>query len=312
MRHMSSLSTPSTPAMVVACLAIFLAGCAASGGIPTPRPLPTRTDAPPAAEPTATPSEPLTEEFPYDSFADPITIDNPWLPLAPGTQWTWEGQTVEDDEAVPHAVVMTVTDMVKVIDGVTTVVVLDQDFADGQLVEAEIVFVAQDDAGNIWHLGQYPEEYEDGQFVDAPGWIAGREDALAGFWMTADPAPGKRSYSQGWGPAVDWTDRGRTIELGIEDCVAYGCFEDVLVIEEWALDEPLARQLKFYARDVGNIRVDWSGDAGQEQETLELVELRTLEGDELAQVRRMALDLEARAYEIMSEIYGDTDPMQER
>jgi hypothetical protein len=130
--------------------------------------------------------------------------------------------------------------------------------------------------------------------------------------MTADPQVGERSYSQGWGPAVDWTDRGRAVELGIQDCVAFGCYDDVLVIEEWALDQPLARQLKFYGRGVGNIRVDWSGNANQEQETLELVEYRTLDPDELAEVRQHALDLEARAYEIRSEIYGDTEPMSPR
>jgi hypothetical protein len=298
--------------LLVTPVAIILSACAVSAAIPTPRPAPSETPGPPSAEPVASPSEPLTETFPYDAFADPTTIDNEWLPLIPGTQWTWEGQTVEDDEAVPHSVVMAVTDMVKVIDGITTVVVLDQDFADGQLVEAEIVFVAQDDEGNIWHLGQYPEEYEDGVFVDAPGWIAGKQNSLAGYWMTADPQVGKRSYSQGWGPAVDWTDRGRAVELGIQDCVAFGCYDDVLVIEEWALDQPLARQLKFYGRGVGNIRVDWSGNANQEQETLELVEYRTLDPDELAEVRQHALDLEARAYEIRSEIYGDTEPMSPR
>ena len=109
---------------------------------------------------------------------------------------------------------------------------------------------------------------------------------------------------------MGWTDRGRTIELGIEDCVAWGCFDDVLVIEEWALDEPLARQLKFYARGVGNIRVDWSGSADQEQETLELVGFRRVNPDELAEAHRQALALEARAYEIRQDIYGDTAPME--
>jgi len=297
-------------ATVLVSLAISMAACAAPASVLTPMPAPSDAAQSPQIEPVPSPSEPLTEEFPYGSFTDPTTIDNQWLPIIPGTQWTWEGETVEDGEAHPHSVVMAVTDMTKEIDGVLTRVVLDQDFADGQLVEAEIVFVAQDDEGNIWHLGQYPEEYEDGKFVAAPGWIAGQEDALAGYWMTADPHVGKRSYSQGWGPAVDWTDRGRVVEEGLSECVAHGCFDDVLVIEEWALDEPLARQLKFYAPGVGNTRVDWSGSADQEQETLELTEYRALEPDELAEVRRHALELEARAYDIIAEIYGNTAPMR--
>lgn len=309
---MRARSLPLPAVIGTALLALAVAACGPVADVPTPQPARSEAPAPSVAEATPSPSEPLTETFPYGSFADPLTIDNEWLPLAPGTQWTWEGETVADGEVVPHSVVMAVTDMTKVIDGVPTVVVLDQDFADGELVEAEIVFVAQDDEGNIWHLGQYPEEYEDGEFVDAPGWIAGQQDALAGFWMTADPHVGKRSYSQGWGPAVEWTDRGVVIEEGLSQCVAAGCFEEVLVIEEWALDEPLARQLKFYARGVGNILVDWSGSAEQEQETLELVEFRTLEPDEMSAVRRHAMRLEERAYDIRSEIYGHTEPMQPR
>jgi hypothetical protein len=27
----------------------------------------------------------------------------------------------------------------------------------------------------VWHLGEYPEEYENGKFVKAPAWLAGFE-----------------------------------------------------------------------------------------------------------------------------------------
>ena len=262
----------------------------------------------PSSGPSA--SQSLTEEFPYGEFDDPTTIDNPWLPLTPGTQWVWEGETVSEDETLAHRVVFTVTDLTKVVDGVQGVVGYDQDYSDGELVEAEIVFLAQDNAGAVWHLGQYPEEYEGGEFVKAPGWIAGVQGALAGYWMTADPHVGKPSYSQGWGPEVDWTDRGLVIEEGVEDCVPVDCYTDVIVIEEWALDEPEAKQLKYYALGVGNIRVGWSGSAQQEQETLELVEFGQLSADELAEARDAALALEERAYENLPEVYGGTEPME--
>lgn len=297
-RHLRARRTVASVALL--CGAVVMSGCAriqegVAGGTP-------------AAAPSE--SQPLTEEFPYGQFDDPTTIDNPWLPLVPGTQWVWEGETIADDETLAHRVVFTVTDMTKVIDGVEAVVGYDQDFSDGELVEAEIVFLAQDDEGAVWHLGQYPEEYEEGEFVAAPGWIAGVQGALAGYWMTADPQQGKPSYSQGWGPEVDWTDRGQVIEVGVEDCVPVDCYEDVIVIEEWALDEPDARQLKYYAQGVGNIRVGWSGSEDQEQETLELVEFGPLDANELEDARDAALALESRAYEILAEVYGDTEPME--
>jgi len=259
---------------------------------------------------SASASQALTEEFPRGSFADPTTIDNPWLPLTPGTRWVWEGLTVAEGESTPHRVVFVVTDLTKVIDGVNAVVGYDQDYSDGELVEAEIVFLAQDNEGGVWHMGQYPEEYENGEFVAAPGWIAGVHDAKAGYWMTADPQLGKPSYSQGWGPEVDWTDRGLVREVGVEDCVRVDCFQDVLVIEEWTLDEPEAKQLKYYARGVGNIRVGWSGSEQQEQETLELVEFGQLSEGDLEEARAEAMALEERAYEIQPEVYGGTEPME--
>lgn len=258
----------------------------------------------------ASASQSLTEVFPYDSFDDPTTIENQWLPLVPGTQWTWEGMTVADGESVPHRIVLTITDMTKVIDGVESVVAYDEDYSDNELVEAEIFFLAQDSEGNVWRMGEYPEEYEAGEFVDAPAWLAGAQGALAGYMMTANPQLDDRSYAQGWGPEVGWADRGQVVEVGAEDCVDFGCYENVLVIEEWALDEPDARQLKYYAPGVGNIRVGWSGSAEQEQETLELTAYGLLDADALADVRAAALALEEHAYEIRPEVFGDTEPMQ--
>ena len=56
-------------------------------------------------------------------------------------------------------------------------------------------------------------------------------------------------------------------KLGQETCVAAGCYKDVLVTDEFALDEPEARQLKYYAPGVGNVRVDWM-ERDEEKEVL--------------------------------------------
>src|SRR6266511_6231049 len=51
------------------------------------------------------------------------TVDNAFFPLTPGTKWVLKGTV--DGEA--HTVVTTVTNLTKVIDGVTSAVVLDED-----------------------------------------------------------------------------------------------------------------------------------------------------------------------------------------
>ncbi len=125
--------------------------------------------------------------------------------------------------------------------------------------------------------------------------------------MKAAPQLNTPSYFQGWAPEVEWSDYGKVDELGIETCVATDCYEDVLVIAESSLDEEGAYQLKYYASGVGNVRVGWRGeDASQEE--LELVEFTQLSPEEMSEARDAALALEAHAYEVSDDLYGETEP----
>jgi len=251
------------------------------------------------------------EDFNPKNFDRPTIIDNEWMPMKPGTRFTYKGTTIEDDgTAVPHRVVITVTDLTKVIAGIRTVVSWDQDYSGGELVEAELAFFAQDNDGNVWRMGEYPEEYEDGKFVAAPAWIHGFEDARAGIGMKAKPQPGTPSYSQGWGPAVKWTDRGQVDQVGQKTCVPVKCYEDVLVIAETSQAEPDAQQLKYWARGVGNVRVGWRGQGEKTKETLELVKVEQLGPAALAKARAEALKLEKSAYKVSKNVYAQTAPAQ--
>lgn len=263
-----------------------------------------------AQEGDASTDEQPYEDFDYDNFDNPTIIDNEWFPLQPGMQYIYEGSTDEDGESIPHRVITTVTDLTKEIDGVRTVVIWDQDFSDDELVETEIAFFAQDNDGNVWRMGEYPEEYEEGELVDAPVWIAGQEDAFAGIAMWAEPQLDTPSYSQGWAPEVEFTDRGQVYEMGQQTCVAFDCYEDVLVIDEFNPEEPNAYQQKYYASGVGLVRVGWRGEDAQ-QEELELVDLVELDEEALAEARAAAMALEARAYEMSPDAYGHTEPAEQ-
>ncbi len=156
-------------------------------------------EAAPAAEDPAEVDFEDFEDFDPAMFDDSTNIDNQWLPLQAGSQWIFEGSTDEDGERIDHRIEFSVTDLVKEVAGVQTAVAMIKDFADGELVEAEIAFYAQDKTGNVWYLGEYPEEYEDGEFVEAPAWIAGEEGALAGVKMWAQPRMGTRQLRPGMG-----------------------------------------------------------------------------------------------------------------
>ena len=279
----------------------------ATAGSKTPADATAGSETPAEATTGGETPEKLFEEFDHDNFDRSTNIDNEWFPLQPGTQLVYEGFTKEGGESVPHRVVFTVTDLTKVVDGVSTVVAWDQDYSAGELVETELAFFAQDNDGNVWRLGEYPEEYENGKFVNAPAWIAGFENARAGISMKAEPRLGAPSYAQGWAPAVNWTDRARVDQIGQQICVPFDCYGNVVLIEESSREEPDAFQLKYYARGVGNVRVGWRGEDAQ-QETLELVDVVQLSPEALAEVRVKVLELEKRAYEISKHLYGQTPP----
>ena len=255
--------------------------------------------------------QPKLEAFDAATFRQSIPIVNEWMPLKPGTRFTYEGTTIEDDgTAVPHRFVVNVTDLTKVIGGVRAAVTWDLDYSDGELVEAELAFYAQDSSGTVWYMGEYPEEYDEGKFVAAVPWIHGLDQAQAGIMMPAKPQVGTPSYAEGWGPAVDWTDRGQVDQTGQKVCVPVRCYDDVLVIAETSESEQDAQQLKYYARGVGNIRVGWRGAGEKTRETLELVRIEQLSAAEFGAVREKALALERSAYQRSKSVYGRTPPVE--
>jgi hypothetical protein len=240
-----------------------------------------------------------------------VIIDNPWFPMPPGTQFVYRGSTVEGNKRVRHRTRFTVTDLTKVVDGVRTVIVWDRDYSGGELVETELAMFAQDTAGNIWHFGQYPEEYENGRFVRAPAWVAGYEGAKTGLTIKADPQLESPAYSQGYAPPpINWIDRARVYQMGQQTCVPFGCYENVLVTEEFELDKPGAFQLKFYASGVGNVRVGWRGRNEDEQETLVLVDVIQLDAAALAKIRAGALELDSNGYRRAEGSWGNTPPAE--
>lgn len=252
------------------------------------------------------------EDFDANNFANPANIDNTYLPMKPGMRYTYEGSTVEDDgTVVPHKVVINVTDMTKMIGGVRSLTTWDLDYSDGELVEAELAFFAQDNDGNVWRMGEYPEEYDEGKFITAPTWIHGHEEARAGIMMQGKPQLGTPSYAQGWGPAVAWTDRGQVDQMGVETKVPAGQYKDVLVIAETSAAEPEAQQLKYYAPDVGNVYVGWRGAGEKTKEVLELTKVEQLDAKAMDEVRAAALKMEKHAYEVSKNVYAHTPPLEQ-
>jgi len=248
---------------------------------------------------------PVTEkDFAAKNFsARSTTVDNRFLPLVPGQQFTLTGTTT----AGKHEVVFTVTNVTKWVDHVRTVVLWDRDFQDGVLAEEELAFMAQDDAGNVWSLGEYPEEHADDGTISAPRtWLGGHLGAVPGVLMRADPKTGTSSYLQGLAPAVQFIDEAVVSQTGQTACVPTGCYTGVLVVDEWNPQAQPAdgHQFKYHAPGLGVVQI--VGKGGTEQETLTLTKVRRLNPAEMQAATVRTLELDLRAYGVAPDVYRHT------
>ena len=161
-------------------------------------------------------------------------------------------------DKLERKVVFTVTDLEKEIDDVPAVVVWESRLHRRWASEAELSFFAQGDAGNVWHLGEYPRN-RGGPDREASAVDRRSPRGTPGHPHAGQPGAGYADYAQGWGPAVGWNDRGATYAVGEHTCSDVDCYDNVLVMMEFGRPEPGAFQLKYYAPGMGTSA---SGGAG--------------------------------------------------
>src|SRR5262249_55868501 len=176
-------------------------------------------------------------------------IDNPFLPLIPGTTFILkglkEGSKLRDRFAV--------TDRTIVIDGVTCVVVHDKVFVQDVLQEDTFDYFAQDKDGNVWYFGEDTKELDTrGRVVTTEGtWRAGVNGARPGIIMEAHPKVGDHYFQENAAPIA----QDEAIVLNLHEIVAVpvGRFTNCLQTKEFTQLEPGNIEHKFYARRVGFI-----------------------------------------------------------
>jgi hypothetical protein len=188
-------------------------------------------------------------------------IDNRYWPMKPGSRWVYRET---DTTGTREKVVVEVTGRTKLIaNGVRARVVRDTVTEDGVPVEITDDWYAQDSKGNVWYLGEYVTNYENGKVVDHGGsFEAGVDGAQAGVVMPADPRPGmayRQEYYKG-----EAEDKGAIVTRGQERVeVPFGFFDrQVLMTRDLVPTEPKVQELKFYAPGVGpllSVHTDGAG-----------------------------------------------------
>jgi len=189
----------------------------------------------------------LSKPFASAVFSGDV-IDNPLFPLIPGTRTIFEGDTADGREQV----VVEVTYQTKVILGVTCVVVHDQVFLDGSMIEDTFDWFAQSDAGDVWYFGEDSKEILNGVVQNTNGsFEAGVNGASAGIIMLAAPAVGQ-AYAQEDAPGIA-EDRAHVEGLLDIVTVPLATYNGCLHTRDFTPLEPDHIEDKYYATGVGNI-----------------------------------------------------------
>ena len=183
-------------------------------------------------------------------------IDNPYLPLDPGTTFVYEAETA--DEFILNKI--TVTNETKEIIGVSCTIVYDVEWINNLLTEETYDWYAQDSSGNVWYFGEATTEYlydDTGVLIGTStegSWEAGVDGATPGIVMLADPLPGI-SYRQEFYEGVA-EDMAKVLRLNVSVSVDYGDFDDCLKTREWTPLNPGVIEHKYYAPGIGLVFIE--------------------------------------------------------
>jgi hypothetical protein len=169
---------------------------------------------------------------------------NDHFPLDIGSTWTLRGE--EDGKRVELRI--RILRKTELVGGVTTRIIEERHFEDGELVEHSRNFFAATKEGTACYLGEEVDIYEDGQIVSHDGsWRADDPDSAPGIFVPADPRVGMK-YLMESAPSVA-EDAAEIVSTG-RVRVPAGTFRKSFRIRE---TNPLDGSVGFkvFARGVG-------------------------------------------------------------
>jgi hypothetical protein len=242
---------------------------------------------------------------PFDvaSFVDPTLDTNPFHPLKPGLQWVRSGTTEVGKRVVPHEIITTMTDVIRVIDGVKTIGMLDESTDSGEISQVGMDYMALDKDGNVWILGGYTEDYEGGAYTNVNSAFLGRSGrTTVGILSPRNVTMATPTWCIGAAPD-EKPSVGTPVAVGAKRCVTFGCFDNVRVVQEGNVGAP-DNENKYYAPGVGvidNIPLD----ASLHKDRFQLENFTTLTAAGLAKQSQTLLDLEAHGLVTSPEVFKD-------
>ncbi len=161
-----------------------------------------------------------------DFTIDPSQSTNPYFPIDVGRQWIYEGE--EEGELVRLQI--TVLDQTKVVAGVTTRVVEEREWIEGELVEVSLNYYAVTGDATVCYFGEDVEIYENDVVVSNEGeWLAEGPNE-PGIFMPPEPWPGVR-FQMEVAPTIA-EDEAKIVGIGPVNVLGQ-TFDDAIRLREF-------------------------------------------------------------------------------
>ena len=229
-----------------------------------------------ANSPQDRPGLPVTPEtvpsFSQDQFSHPSDITNPRFPLPPGRTLRYRSEDGSEE------ILIEILSETREVAGLNCRVVRDRVYVDGLVIEDTFDWYAQDDAGNVWYMGEEVSDFtydDQGALlsVEHPGaWETLRDIAgigvlaLPGYIMPANPTLGLTYHQEYYkGDAEDYAEIDQVdAVIELEDGSTY----TVIRSHDLSTLDATIDSFKYYAAGIGVVL-----EEGQDGERVELVEV---------------------------------------
>jgi hypothetical protein len=186
---------------------------------------------------------------PFDptNFVD--RVDNPYLPLTPGSVYRYEGS--KDGKRALD--VVKITKAKKNIQGVNATVVSDRLYLNGKLEERTSDWYAQDKTGAVWYLGEDTAELDShGKVKTTEGsWETGVNGARPGIFMPLHPRVGGGGLQEFYKGHAE--DHFRVLSTRARVSTPFVSSTRALRTKEWTPLEPGVVTVKYYVRGIGPV-----------------------------------------------------------
>lgn len=213
-------------------------GCEESTGNPLAGPVPEAAGLEPAAAKKLRPALCALDRGDFT-----IVSHNEYFPIGVGSSWHFFGE----EEGVELELLITVLDETENVGGVTTRVIEEREWEDGDLLEVSRNYYAETSEETVCYFGEAVDIYEDGEIVSHDGaWRADDPGNAPGIFMPGDPRPGM-TYKMENAPGIA-EDTGKIVGFRAVRVPA-GRFWTIRVQETNPLDGGVG--YKYFAEGVG-------------------------------------------------------------